>query len=82
MNKETIQIDSMEEVYDIMRTNLGAAHEKILNTIQDIGDEKKAIYEILDDILEFCNISYFTVDALIQIQLGIIKNTEHVYKRE
>ena len=80
MNEETLQIDSMEEVYEVMRTNLGTAHEKILNTIQDIGDEKKAVYEVLDDILEFCNISYFTLDAMMQIQLGIIKNTEQFHK--
>lgn len=77
MKEERVEIEfeSMEEVYEIMRDNLEAAHIKLFDTVKDIGEDKKAIYEVLNDILEFCNLTYFTMDAMLQIQLGILKKT-------
>ena len=74
---EDIHIETMDEVYEVMRDNLANTFTKLTDTIQDIEDNKKPSYEVINDILRFCTITYSTLDAMLQIQLGIIKDKEH-----
>ena len=82
MNEESVQVDSIEEVYKAMRNNLGDTHDRLLNTIRQINAEKKPAVEIMNNVLELCSLTYNTIDAMLQIQLGLIKENENIHSNK
>lgn len=79
MSEDTIQVDSIEEVYKTMRENLRDTHDRLLEAIREINAEKKPAVEIMNNVLELCSLTYNTVDAMLQIQLGLIKGNENMH---
>lgn len=77
MNEEILEFETIDEVYEILRKNLQDSHNSLIDTVNDIKENEANPLLILDNILNFSMITYHTLDAMLQIQLGIIKNNEN-----
>jgi len=77
MNVENLEFESIDEIYEILRNNLSGSYNRLLDTCNEIENNKKPVQEVINNILEYCFLSYHTIDAILQIQLGIIKKDNH-----
>ena len=74
MNEEILEFETMDEVYEIMRKNLHDSHDELVKTLEKIDNEELPPLAILSELIKFSSLTYNTLDALLQIQLGIIKH--------
>lgn len=82
MKEEILELETVDELYELLRKNLQDSHLELFKTVGEIEKNEKPLFEVINDILNFSAITYHTLDAMLQIQLGILKSNQNLQSKQ